>query len=70
MKYSIWGYDKNGKARCFAIYVAPEDEAEYLARAKKEGWTGLKVDRSPQPQLFKDESDSSEKQKSPHTKVG
>jgi hypothetical protein len=72
MRYSIWGYNKWGEAKCFALYVAPEDETEYLERAKREGWTGLKVDRAPQPQLFSDpeiqESASSEKAKSRRTK--
>ena len=47
MTYNIWGRDKEGKARLFALHVPPSEEKEFLERAKEEGWTNLLVDRKP-----------------------
>ena len=72
MSYTIWGYNKHGLARCYALHVPPSEEKEYLERARKEGWTNLMVDRKPQPALWDDseipESASSESVKSVHKK--
>ena len=47
MAYNIWGYHpKTKEPKCFALHVPPNEEKEYLARAKAEGWTGLVVDRA------------------------
>lgn len=41
MSLILWGRDKNGVARCYALYVPNDEVKEYVARAKKEGWTDL-----------------------------
>lgn len=67
-KYAIWGHNKYGEAKCFALYVEPSEMQEYLERAKAEGWTDLKSDLQAQPSLFDDpetpESDSSDEPRS------
>lgn len=59
-KYQIVGiHPKLGVSRIYAMY-APENEiAEYLARAKAEGWTDLTRHSAPQPQLWPDEPEPS-----------
>lgn len=65
MKWSIWGVNRFGRPnQCFATYVPPSEVNEYIARAEKEGWTELQVNKNPQPMLFGEdyetpESDSS-----------
>ena len=69
---TIWGYNKHGLPRCFALHVPKDEEDNYLERARTEGWTNLVVDRKPQPALWEDSEilglDSSEKDASPKKK--
>jgi hypothetical protein len=56
-KFTIWGKNKWGEAKCFALYAPEEDIEDYLARAKKEGWTDLITDKKPQRSLWDDEEE-------------
>ncbi len=67
---TIWGYNKHGLPRCFALNIPNSEVDEFVKKAEGEGWSGLVVDRNPQPSLFgeDDASASSEKDTSRSTK--
>jgi hypothetical protein len=53
---TIWGYNKNKLARCYALNIPNSEVEEFLKKARAEGWSGLVVDRKPQPTLWGEEA--------------
>lgn len=37
----IWGYDKDGVPRCYALAIPDDEVRSFMEKAKREGWTGL-----------------------------
>src|SRR5690348_6541021 len=40
-RVNIWGRNRYGQLKGYAVWVDPADVPEYVARAKEDGWTDL-----------------------------